>query len=65
MDEKRDLAVLRVSGHPVGALQALSRQKPLRNRPLLGHELLLVGSPYNGLSAAPLRAASSAPSGRA
>src|SRR6188508_630073 len=44
MDKKRDLAVLRVSGHPVGA--APLWQKPLRNRPRPGDELLLVGSPY-------------------
>jgi S1-C subfamily serine protease len=44
MDRKRDLAVLRVSGKPVGA-KALW-QKPLRNRPRPGDELLLVGSPY-------------------
>jgi S1-C subfamily serine protease len=47
MDTKRDLAVLRVSGRPVGS-KALW-QKPLRNRPRPGDELLLVGSPY-GLS---------------
>ncbi len=47
MDTKRDLAVLRVSGHPVGATPLW--QKPLRNRPRPGDELLLVGSPY-GLS---------------
>jgi S1-C subfamily serine protease len=44
MDSKRDLAVLRVSGRPVGA--APLWQKPLRNRPRPGDELLLVGSPY-------------------
>ncbi|HEX4931157.1 MAG TPA: S1C family serine protease [Gaiellaceae bacterium] len=44
MDRKRDLAVLRVSGRPVGA--APLWQKPLRNRPRPGDELLLVGSPY-------------------
>ena len=44
MDKKRDLAVLRVSGRPVGA--APLWQKPLRNRPRPGDELLLVGSPY-------------------
>lgn len=44
MDKARDLAILRVSGHPVGA-KALW-QKPLRNRPRPGDELLLVGSPY-------------------
>src|SRR5687768_715186 len=43
-DPVRDLAVLRVSGHPVGA--APLWQKPLRNRPRPGDELLLVGSPY-------------------
>jgi S1-C subfamily serine protease len=47
MDKTRDLAILRVSGRPVGA-KALW-QKPLRNRPRPGDELLLVGSPY-GLS---------------
>jgi len=44
MDSKRDLAVLRVAGRPVGA--APLWQKPLRNRPRPGDELLLVGSPY-------------------
>ena len=44
MDSKRDLAVLRVSGRPIGA--APLWQKPLRNRPRAGDELLLVGSPY-------------------
>ena len=44
LDNKRDLAVLRVSGRPVGA--APLWQKPLRNRPRPGDELLLVGSPY-------------------
>jgi S1-C subfamily serine protease len=43
-DRQRDLAVLRVSGHPVGAEPLW--QKPLRNRPRPGDELLLVGSPY-------------------
>jgi S1-C subfamily serine protease len=43
-DVKRDLAVLRVSGRPVGA--APLWQKPLRNRPRPGDELLLVGSPF-------------------
>jgi S1-C subfamily serine protease len=43
-DTVRDLAVLRVSGRPVGA--AALWQKPLRNRPRPGDELLLVGSPY-------------------
>ena len=47
MDKARDLAVLRVSGKPVGATALW--QKPLRNRPRPGDELLLVGSPY-GLS---------------
>ena len=44
MDNGRDLAVLRVSGRPVGS--APLWQKPLRNRPRPGDELLLVGSPY-------------------
>jgi len=43
-DKGRDLAVLRVSGRPIGA--APLWQKPLRNRPRPGDELLLVGSPY-------------------
>jgi S1-C subfamily serine protease len=43
-DTVRDLAVLHVSGHPVGAVALW--QKPLRNRPRPGDELLLVGSPY-------------------
>ena len=47
IDSKRDLAVLRVSGRPVGSKPLW--QKPLRNRPRPGDELLLVGSPY-GLS---------------
>ena len=47
MDKKHDLAVLRVSGHPVSATPLW--QKPLRNRPRPGDELLLVGSPF-GLS---------------
>ena len=47
MDTKRDLAILRVSGRPVGSKPLW--QKPLRNRPRPGDELLLVGSPY-GLS---------------
>lgn len=44
LDKARDLAVLRVSGRPVGA--APLWQKPLRNRPRPGDELLLVGSPF-------------------
>ena len=44
MDKTHDLAVLRVSGHPVSA--APLWQKPLRNRPRPGDELLLVGSPF-------------------
>jgi S1-C subfamily serine protease len=44
MDKMHDLAVLRVSGHPVSA--APLWQKPLRNRPRPGDELLLVGSPF-------------------
>jgi len=44
IDKKRDLAVLRVSGHPVSA--APLWQKPLRNRPRPGDQLLLVGSPF-------------------
>jgi S1-C subfamily serine protease len=44
MDKTHDLAVLRVSGHPVSA--AALWQKPLRNRPRPGDELLLVGSPF-------------------
>jgi S1-C subfamily serine protease len=44
MDKTHDLAVLRVSGHPVSA--ASLWQKPLRNRPRPGDELLLVGSPF-------------------
>lgn len=47
MDKPRDLAILRVSGRPVGSKPLW--QKPLRNRPRPGDELLLVGSPY-GLS---------------
>ena len=43
-DTLRDLAVLQVSGRPVGAVALW--QKPLRNRPRPGDELLLVGSPY-------------------
>ena len=43
-DTVRDLAVLRVVGRPVGAVALW--QKPLRNRPRPGDELLLVGSPY-------------------
>jgi S1-C subfamily serine protease len=43
-DKSRDLAALRVSGRPVGA--AALWQKPNRNRPRPGDELLLVGSPY-------------------
>ena len=44
IDQARDLAVLRVSGHPVNA--APLWQKPLRNRPRPGDQLLLVGSPF-------------------
>jgi S1-C subfamily serine protease len=44
MDKKRDLAVMRVSGHPVKATPLW--QKPLRNRPRPGDSLLLVGSPF-------------------
>lgn len=44
IDKARDLAVLRVSGHPVSA--APLWQKPLPNRPRPGDELLLVGSPF-------------------
>ena len=44
IDKKRDLAVMRVSGHPVKA--APLWQKPLRNRPRPGDSLLLVGSPF-------------------
>ena len=44
MDKARDLAILRVSGKPVGSKPLW--QKPLRNRPRPGDELLLVGSPY-------------------
>ena len=47
IDKKRDLAVLRVSGRPVNATPLW--QKPLRNRPRAGDQLLLVGSPF-GLS---------------
>jgi putative serine protease PepD len=47
IDQKRDLAVLRVAGRPVNA--APLWQKPLRNRPRPGDQLLLVGSPF-GLS---------------
>jgi serine protease Do len=43
-DKTRDLAVLHVAGRPVGAVPLW--QKPLRNRPRPGDELLLVGSPY-------------------
>jgi len=43
-DKARDLAVLRVDGRPVGAVPLW--QKPVRNRPRPGDELLLVGSPY-------------------
>lgn len=46
-DRARDLAVLRVSGMPVGTKPLW--QKPLQNRPRPGDQLLLVGSPY-GLS---------------
>ena len=44
IDRARDLAVLRVSGRPVSA--APLWQKPLRNRPRPGDQLLLVGSPF-------------------
>ncbi len=44
IDKKRDLAVLRVSGRPVNATPLW--QKPLRNRPRAGDQLLLVGSPF-------------------
>ena len=44
LDKARDLAVLRVSGRPVGA--APLWQKPSPNRPRPGDELLLVGSPF-------------------
>jgi putative serine protease PepD len=47
IDKKRDLAVLRVAGRPVKATPLW--QKPLRNRPRPGDQLLLVGSPF-GLS---------------
>ncbi len=43
-DTGRDLAVLRVPGRPIGA--APLWQKPFRNRPRPGDELLLVGTPY-------------------
>lgn len=43
-DTRRDLAVLRVSGMPVGAKPLW--QEPLRNRPRPGDQLLLVGSPF-------------------
>ena len=43
-DTRRDLAVLRVSGLPVGAEPLW--QEPLRNRPRPGDQLLLVGSPF-------------------
>ncbi|MDF2750391.1 MAG: hypothetical protein K0T00_1567 [Gaiellaceae bacterium] len=43
-DTRRDLAVLRVSGRPVGAEPLW--QEPLRNRPRPGDQLLLVGSPF-------------------
>jgi serine protease Do len=43
-DARDDLALVRVSGHPVGA-RALW-QKPLLPTPRAGDQLLLVGSPY-------------------
>lgn len=43
-DRGKDLAVLRVDGNPVGA-KALW-QKPSPNKPRVGDELLLVGSPF-------------------
>jgi serine protease Do len=39
-----DLAVVRVSGHPAGALALW--QKPYRPKPQAGDQLLLIGSPY-------------------
>lgn len=44
LDVKRDLAVLRVAGMPVGAKPLW--QETLRRRPRPGDELLLVGSPF-------------------
>ena len=46
-DAKNDLAVIRLDGHPAGAVPLW--QKPLRKPPAPGDSLLLVGSPY-GLS---------------
>ena len=46
-DAKNDLAVIRLDGHPAGAVPLW--QKPLRTPPAPGDSLLLVGSPY-GLS---------------
>ena len=43
-DVKHDVAVLRVSGMPVGATPLW--QNPVRNTPRPGDELLLVGSPF-------------------
>lgn len=43
-DRGKDLAVLRVDGKPVGARPLW--QKPRANRPRVGDELLLVGSPF-------------------
>jgi S1-C subfamily serine protease len=43
-DRKKDLAVLRVDGNPVGAKPLW--QAPKANKPRAGDELLLVGSPF-------------------
>jgi S1-C subfamily serine protease len=43
-DRGRDLAVLRVDGKPVGAKPLW--QKPKANKPRVGDELLLIGSPF-------------------
>ncbi|MGH3072053.1 MAG: S1C family serine protease [Gaiellaceae bacterium] len=43
-DRAKDLAVLRVDGNPVGARPLW--QKPAANKPRVGDELVLVGSPF-------------------
>lgn len=43
-DRSKDLAVLRVDGNPVGAKPLW--QKPNANKPRVGDELLLIGSPF-------------------
>ncbi len=44
VDPKHDLAVIRMEGHPAGAVPLW--QKPRRTLPKTGDQLLLVGSPY-------------------